>query len=426
MPNNILMPALSPTMTEGKLAKWVKKEGDEVESGDVIAEIETDKATMEVEAVDDGVIGKIYVEEGTEGVAVNSVIAVLLEEGETMDDVGEDPQPNLLPEGEGTKEEKTSAKPPLPKGEDRGEGGNKGNRIFASPLAKRLAAEKNIDLSKVKGSGPRGRIIKADLDKAPVASAASGGASVTFAPKSTVSAVAIADAFDLPYEVVPHSMMRKTIASRLLESKQTVPHYYLTIDVKLDKVMALRKEVNAAAEGDYKISVNDFVVKACGVAQERVPSANVAWEDEAMLQYSRPDVSVAVSTPAGLITPIVTDASNKSLKNVSIEIKELAGKARDGKLQPQEYQGGTMTVSNLGMFGVDVFTAILNPPQCAILAVGAGVKKPVIGKDGEITTAILMTCTASFDHRAIDGATGAEFLAEFKKLIEETPHVLLM
>ncbi len=423
MPNNILMPALSPTMTEGKLATWVKKEGDEVESGDVIAEIETDKATMEVEAVDDGVIGKIYVEAGTEGVAVNTVIAVLLEEGETMDDVGEPDDAAPAPKAAAAKADAPKAAKAAPVATATASG----DRIFASPLAKRLAAEKGIDLSKVKGSGPRGRIIKADLDKAPVvASAASGGASVTFAPKSTVSAVAIADAFGLPYEVVPHSMMRKTIASRLLESKQTVPHYYLTIDVKLDKVMALRKEVNAAAEGDYKISVNDFVVKACGVAQERVPAANVAWEDEAMLQYSRPDVSVAVSTPAGLITPIVTDASNKSLKSVSVEIKELAGKARDGKLQPQEYQGGTMTVSNLGMFGVDVFTAILNPPQCAILAVGAGVKKPVVGADGEITTAILMTCTASFDHRAIDGATGAEFLAEFKKLIEETPHVLLM
>ncbi len=422
MPNNVLMPALSPTMTEGKLVKWVKKEGDTVESGDVIAEIETDKATMEVEAVDEGVLAKIFIEEGTEGVAVNTVIGVLLEEGETMDDVDTSAPAAVAPKMQAKADAPKAAAPVATQTDS-------GDRIFASPLAKRLAAEKGIDLSKVKGSGPKGRIIKSDLDKAFVgasAAPASSGAPVSFFPKATVSAVAIADAFGLPYEVVPHSAMRKVIASRLLESKQTVPHYYLTIDVQLDEVMALRKKVNIAADGAYKISVNDFVVKACAVAQERVPAANVAWEDEAMLQYSRPDISVAVSTPAGLITPIVVDASNKSLKSVSIEIKELAGKAREGKLQPNEFQGGTMTVSNLGMFGIDVFTAILNPPQCAILAVGAGVKKPVIGKDGEITTAIVMTCTASLDHRAIDGATGAEFLAEFKKLIEETPHVLLM
>ena len=243
---------------------------------------------------------------------------------------------------------------------------------------------------------------------------------------SSVSALAIADAFKMPYEVVPHSMMRKTIASRLLESKQTVPHYYLTIECNLDKIMNLRKVINAAADGEFKISVNDFIMKAAGMAQARVPDANVAWEDDMMLKYKRADVSVAVSTPAGLITPIVKDIPNKSLKAVSQEIKGLAEKARAGKLMPEEYQGGTMTVSNLGMYGVDVFTAILNPPQCAILAVGAGVKKPVVNVNGEISISTVVTCTASFYHRAIDGALGAQYLAEFKKLIEETPHLLLM
>jgi len=428
---DILMPALSPTMTEGKLSKWVKKIGDEIQSGDVIAEIETDKATMEVESAEDGILGKIVIEEGTEGVAVNTVIGIILEEGENLDDINDKSKDENKP----IAAKKETPQQTAEKREvlERIDESVAGDRIFASPLARRIAKDKNIDLAQVKGSGPRGRIIKEDVENfkpgiGNIAKPASGNVSAPAVNRnsSSVSALAIADAFKLPYEVVPHSMMRKTIANRLLESKQNVPHYYLTIECNLDKIMRLREEINTAAGGEFKISVNDFIIKAAGMAQAKVPDANVAWEDDMMLKYKRADVSVAVSTPTGLITPIVKDVPSKSLKAISAEIKSLAEKARAGKLMPEEYQGGTMTVSNLGMYGVDVFTAILNPPQCAILAVGAGIKKPVVNDSGEISISTVVTCTASFDHRAIDGALGAQYLAEFRKLIEETPHLLLM
>jgi len=429
MSTNILMPALSPTMTEGKLSKWLKREGDKVESGQVIAEIETDKATMEVEAADDGVIGKILVEEGTEKVAVNTPIAILLEEGESPDNIkpaASTPVAKLVKIEMPKQDNKAKEVPEKIEGTD-------GDRVLASPLARRIAKDKGIDINQVKGTGPKGRVIKEDVENfkpgfGNVSKPSTPAAAPVSAPRnsSSVNALAIADAFKMPYEIVPHSMMRKTIASRLLESKQTVPHYYLTIECNLDKVMQLREEINKAAEGQFKLSVNDFIVKASGMAQAKVPNANVAWTDDAMIKYSRADVSVAVSTPSGLITPIVKDVPSKSLKQISEEVKKLAAKAREGKLMPEEYQGGTMTVSNLGMYGIDVFTAILNPPQCAILAVGAGVKKPVVNAKGEIVISTVVTCTASFDHRAIDGALGAEYLAEFKKLIEESPHMLLM
>jgi len=410
------MPALSPTMTEGKLSKWLKKEGDKVKAGQVLAEIETDKATMEVEAVDEGTLGKILVPAGTEGVKVNTLIAVLLEEGESVSNIAIPAQAGIRPAASAAQVTHT-----LPIGRVQTPafaGVAKSSRIYASPLAKRLAKEKGIDLSRIQGSGPHGRIVKADLStvipaKAGIQAAASG-----------IDAKALADAYQMPYKAIPNSMVRKVIARRLLESKQTVPHYYLTIHCDIDKLLQVRKEVNENAQG-YKLSVNDFIIKAAAMAQIKVPAANVAWTEEAVLQYSRADISVAVATPNGLITPIIKDASNKSLKDISIEMKDLAARAKDGKLKPQEFQGGTMSVSNLGMFGVSEFTAIINPPQCCILAVGAGEPRAVV-KNGQLSVATMMTCTASFDHRAIDGAVGAEYLAAFKKLIEETPVALLL
>lgn len=300
-------------------------------------------------------------------------------------------------------------------------------RNIASPLARRLAKEKGIDLARVQGSGPHGRIVKADLDKAPSpanAAPVKAAAPAPVAASSGPDARALADAYQMPYTAVPNSMMRKVIAKRLLESKQTVPHYYLTIHCDIDKLMQVRKEINDNAQG-YKLSVNDFVIKAAALAQQKVPAANVAWTDEAVLQYQRPDISVAVATPNGLITPIIKDAANKSLKDISNEMKDLAARAREGKLKPQEFQGGTMSVSNLGMYGLSEFSAIINPPQCCILAIGAGEQRAVV-KNGHVVPATMMTVTASFDHRAIDGATGAEYLAAFKKLLEESPVALLL
>ncbi len=425
MPHNVLMPALSPTMTEGKLAKWVKKEGDTVKAGQVIAEIETDKATMEVEAVDEGVIGKILVPEGTDGVAVNTLIAVLLEEGETAADIKAAAAPapkaaapapapaatvkTVTPANtQGAAPQKTVALLP-----------QKGGRIYASPLAKRLAKERGIDLSTLKGSGPHGRIVKSDLDKAPATVAPAKSA----APASSIDAKALADAYGIPYTLQPNSGVRKVIARRLLESKQTVPHFYLTVDCELDALLKIRQDLNEGAT-DFKISVNDFIIKATAAALVKFPAANVSWTDDAILQYERADVSVAVATPNGLITPIIKDAANKSLKVISIEMKALAAKARDGKLQPAEFQGGTISVSNLGMFGIREFGAIINPPQGAILAVGAGEQRAVI-KGGEVKPATVMTVTMSLDHRAIDGAVGAEFLQIFKKLIESPMSLIL-
>ncbi len=431
MPHNVLMPALSPTMTEGKLAKWVKKEGDKVKAGQVIAEIETDKATMEVEAVDEGTLGKILVAEGTEGVAVNTLIAVLLEEGETANDIKTDAAPapkaaapapaapvkTVTPANtQSPAPQKTVALLPQKSVAPLSQ---QGGRIYASPLAKRLAKERGIDLSRVTGSGPHGRIVKSDLDKAPVGVAPVKSAS----PTSSIDAKALADAYGIPYTLQPNSGVRKVIARRLLESKQTVPHFYLTVDCELDALLKIRKDLNDGAT-DFKISVNDFIIKATAAALVKYPAANVSWTDDALLQYTRADVSVAVATPNGLITPIIKDAANKSLKVISNEMKELAQKAKDGKLKPAEFQGGTISVSNLGMFGIREFSAIINPPQGAILAVGAGEERAVV-RNGQLKIANVMTVTMSVDHRAIDGAVGAEFLQIFKKLIESPMSLIL-
>ncbi|MDE1152161.1 MAG: pyruvate dehydrogenase complex dihydrolipoamide acetyltransferase [Micavibrio sp.] len=426
MPHNVLMPALSPTMTEGKLAKWVKNEGDKVKPGMVIAEIETDKATMEVEAVDEGTLAKILVPAGTEGVAVNTLIAVLLEEGEDASAIskagGAAPAaktvtPANQPAAEAAKTAPTMAVAPAVKSE---------GRVFASPLARRIAKEKGIDLSAVKGSGPHGRIVKSDLENAPAGAAvAKSGAS---APAKAMpqaagpDAKSLADAYGIPYKLVPNAGVRKIIARRLTESKQTIPHFYLTVDCELDALLALRKDINEA--GGYRISVNDFVIKATAVALEKYPAANVSWTDENLVQYTRADVSVAVATPTGLITPIIVDAANKSLKVISSEMKDLGIRAKEGKLKPQEFQGGTISVSNLGMFGIREFSAIINPPQGAILAVGAGEQRAIV-KDGQVKVASVMTITMSVDHRCIDGAVGAEYLQVFKKLIEAPMGLLL-
>jgi pyruvate dehydrogenase E2 component (dihydrolipoamide acetyltransferase) len=430
MPVKVLMPALSPTMTEGTLAKWHVKEGDTVESGDVIAEIETDKATMEVEAVDEGKIGKILVAEGSEGVAVNEVIALLLEEGE--DDSALDgadtsaagaapaeaaPAPSAAP----------AAASPAPAAPVSG-----GDRVKASPLARRIAANDGVDLNAVTGSGPRGRIVKRDVEAAksakPAAAAAAPAAQA--APSAPAASVPAASGWNpdltgLPeYEEIPNSGMRKTIARRLSESKQQVPHFYLTVDCELDNLLATRKQLNEKAGDGVKISVNDFVIRAVSLALKKVPAANSIWTDKATLQCKKQDISVAVAIDGGLITPVVRDAGSKGLAEISSEMKALAGKARDGKLMPEDYQGGTFSVSNLGMFGIKEFSAIINPPQGCILAVGAGEQRPVV-KDGALAIATVMSCTLSVDHRAVDGAVGAQFMAEFKKLIEDPLSMLL-
>jgi len=433
MPHKVLMPALSPTMTEGKLAKWVKKEGDEVKAGDVIAEIETDKATMEVEAVDEGTLAKIVIPEGTDGVKVNTLIAVLLEEGEdaaavnavTADGGTADAPKTVTPANQPTAE---AAKPAPRMAVATPKQAAASGRIFASPLAKRIAKERGIDLAAVKGTGPHGRIVKADLEGvtagAKPAAGQTAAAGSTFTPtSSSINAVALADAYGIPYSLQPNAGVRKVIARRLSESKQTVPHFYLTIDCELDTLLAVRKQVNDAADG-FKVSVNDFIIKATAVALKKYPAANVSWTDENIVQYERADVSVAVASDNGLITPIITDAASKSLKQISVEMKDLGSRAKAGKLKPHEFQGGTISVSNLGMFGIREFSAIINPPQAAILAIGAGGERAVV-KNGQLTVANMMTVTASFDHRAIDGAVGAEFLQVFKNLIENPMGLLL-
>ncbi|MEX0923827.1 MAG: pyruvate dehydrogenase complex dihydrolipoamide acetyltransferase [Rhodovibrionaceae bacterium] len=450
---NILMPALSPTMTEGTLAKWQVKEGDEIKSGDVIAEIETDKATMEVEAVEEGTIGKILVAEGTEGVAVNAVIAILLEEGEKAGDIDVEAAkadaPSAPKSDGGDKTEKKEEKKEAPakqeekktepekqeeaKAEKKAPSADDGDRIFASPLARRMAKQAGLDLAKLDGSGPHGRIVKADIEaaldgKAPEKAAAEAPAGAPAAPAKAASAgptgKAFADALGLEYEFEPLSKMRKTIAARLSESKQSVPHFYLTIDCEVDRLLEVRKELNARADDAYKLSVNDFVIRAAALALKQVPAANASFDPEGMLFYKHADISVAVATPGGLITPIVKAAEGKGLAAISNEMKDLAARARDGKLKPEEYQGGTFSVSNLGMFGIKHFEAIINPPQGCILAVGAGEQRPVV-KDGALAVATVMSCTLSVDHRVVDGAVGAEYLAAFKKLIEDPLTMLL-
>jgi len=436
MPIKVLMPALSPTMTEGKLVNWTVSEGDVVAAGDVIAEIETDKATMEVEAVDEGKIEKIIIPSGTDGVPVNDIIAVILEEDEKGVDIdaflsaaNNDAAPIVTDETAVLKEEDIPA-------QNRGGAVENVNhpstsRVIASPLAHRIAKDNNINLSGIKGSGPHGRIIKVDVEAVKSGTVSSGGAKqglpvvkTTPLPQgSGPTAKELADLLGIPYHLEENSGIRKIIASRLLESKQTVPHYYLSVDCELDKLLAARKEINSVADGAFKLSVNDFILKASALALKKIPAANVSWTDEAMVVYDRADVSVAVATDGGLITPIIKAADEKSLRQISEEVKDLAARARENKLKPEEFQGGTISVSNLGMYGIKQFSAIINPPQACILAIGAGVQRPVV-KDGKIVPATVMDCTASFDHRAIDGAVGAQFLAAFKDYIENPLSIL--
>ena len=418
-------------MTEGKLAKWIKGEGEAIESGDVIAEIETDKATMEIEAIDDGVLGKILIAEGTDGVPVNQVIGLILEEGENSSALNDTATAPPLPssaEPIPTVEPTAAAEPPQsatptprltePK-----------SRVFASPLARRMAKQSGFDISAVAGSGPHGRIVKRDIE----AAMAGGVPSPTTARPSTTPILAPLTLADgnlaglPPYREVANSSMRKVVARRLSESKQQVPHFYLTVDCEIDKLLALRKELNdQSPDGDsaYKLSVNDLVIRAAAMALMKVPAANAMWTEEAILEFERADISVAVAIKGGLITPVVRNANGKGLLEISNEVKELAAKARDGSLMPEAYQGGSFTISNLGMYGIKQFEAIINPPQGAILAVGAGQQRPVV-KDGTLAISTVMSCSLSVDHRVVDGAIGAEFLAAFKLLIEAPITMLL-
>ncbi len=449
MPIDILMPALSPTMEEGKLAKWLKKEGDQVKAGDIIAEIETDKATMEVEAVDEGTVAKLVVPAGTEGVKVNAVIAILAGEGEDAGAAAKAEAPKAeAPKPEPAKEApKAAAAAPTPAKAEAAlvaNGHAGGDRVFASPLARRIAREAGVDVSAVTGTGPHGRVVKADID-----AAVAGGAKA--APAAKAPAVAPAPAAAAPaakpmsddqvlklfeegsYELIPHDNMRKTIARRLVEAKSTIPHFYLTIDCELDALLALRSQINATApmrktdKGEvpaYKLSVNDMIIKAMAMALKAVPDANVSWTEGAMVRHKHADVGVAVSIPGGLITPIIRHADEKTLSVISNEMKDLASRARSRKLKPEEYQGGTTAVSNLGMFGIKDFAAVINPPHATILAVGAGEERAVV-KNGEIKIATVMSVTLSTDHRAVDGALGAELIGAFKRLVEN-PMTLLV
>jgi pyruvate dehydrogenase E2 component (dihydrolipoamide acetyltransferase) len=423
MPIELKMPALSPTMEEGTLAKWLVKVGDTVKSGDLMAEIETDKATMEFEAVDEGVITEIRVAEGTDGVKVGEVIAMIQGEDEASAPAPKAAAPAATPAAEAKGYGVSPATDPAPAAlqlAPQATPAKTGDRIKASPLAKRIAADKGIDLAGVTGSGPNGRIVKADLEGATNAAPATTAAHpAPTAPSAPPPAPVAAIDTDIPHEVVKLSNMRKTIARRLTESKQTVPHIYLTVDVRLDALLKLRGELNASLEArGLKLSVNDMLIKALGLALIQVPKCNVSFAGDNMLQYARADISVAVSVPTGLITPIVTDAANKSLSKISVEIGELAGRAKEGKLQPHEYQGGTASISNMGMMGIKQFEAVINPPQAMIMAIGAGEKRPYIVDDA-LAIATVMSATGSFDHRAIDGADGAMLMKIFKELVEK-------
>ena len=425
MPIEILMPALSPTMEEGTLAKWLVKEGDSVKSGDIIAEIETDKATMEFEAVDDGVIGKFVIPAGTEGVKVNAPIAVLLADGETAADAAPAPAKAAAPTATAASAPAQAAASPAPAAPKAADG----TRVFASPLARRIAADKGIDLNAIKGSGPHGRIVKADVAGATASAApiAMATATATVAAPAPAPAPAAKAATAMPtgpdaaqvmrmyegraYEEVKLDGMRKTVAARLTEAKQTIPHFYLRRDIRLDALMAFRGQLNKQLESrGVKLSVNDFIIKACALALQQVPAANSVWAGDRMLRLKPSDVAVAVAVDGGLFTPVLKDAEQKSLSALSAEMKDLATRARDRKLAPHEYVGGTFAISNLGMYGIDNFDAVINPPHGAILAVGAGVRKPVVGADGGLTVATVMSVTLSVDHRVIDGALGAALL----------------
>jgi len=406
---NILMPALSPTMTEGTVSRWLKKEGDTVKSGDLIAEIETDKATMEVEAVDEGILGRIVVPEGTEGVKVNSPIAILVEEGEAVPETAEAaPAKKAEPAPQTTAQPASapaSSAPTVPSHATPA-ATSSGKRVFASPLARRIAAKKGLDLSGVKGTGPNGRILRRDVENAQVE-----------APAKAEMAISA------PAEVtrVANSTMRKVIARRLSESKQNVPHFYVAVDIELDALLALRAQLNAASpsegEGQFKISVNDMMIKAVALALRRCPGLNVQFTEAETLHFPDIDISMAVSIPDGLITPIIRQADRKSLREISAEARDLAKRARDGKLKPEEFQGGTFSISNMGMFGVREFSAIINPPQAGILAIAAGVKRPVVRGD-QLAVATVMTATLSVDHRAVDGALGAQWLNALRDIVQ--------
>ncbi|MBX3577968.1 MAG: pyruvate dehydrogenase complex dihydrolipoamide acetyltransferase [Rhizobiaceae bacterium] len=455
MPINITMPALSPTMEEGNLAKWLVKEGDKVKSGDVIAEIETDKATMEVEAVDEGTVAKLVVPAGTEGVKVNAVIAVLAGEGEDAGaaakgsgsapakaETKSDTAKAEAPKAEAPKQAASPApaKAEAPKAAANGSGEG---RTFASPLARRIAKESGVDVSAISGSGPHGRVVKADVEAAmsggapkasPALAAAAASPAAAQPATKAMSDDAVLKLFEQgSYDLVPHDNMRKTIARRLVEAKSTIPHFYLTLDCELDALLALRKQLNDAAplkktdKGEvpgYKLSVNDMVIKAMALALMAVPDANASWTDSAMVKHKHADVGVAVSIPGGLITPIIRKAEQKTLSTIANEMKDLAARARTRKLKPEEYQGGTTAVSNLGMFGIKDFSAVINPPHATILAVGAGEERAVV-KNGEIKIATVMSVTLSTDHRAVDGALGAELLGAFKRLIENPMGMLV-
>lgn len=433
MPIEVLMPALSPTMEEGTLAKWLVKEGDTIQSGDLIAEIETDKATMEFEAVDEGVVGKILIAEGSEGVKVNTAIAVLLEDGESVDDIGASAAPaapaaaaaEVAPLAAETAAPATTPAPASPAAAD-------GSRIFASPLARRIAADKGLDLGGIVGSGPRGRIVKADVESATAAPKAAAAPAAASAPATAAPAPAgpssdqVARMYEgRAYEEVTLDGMRKTIAARLTEAKQTVPHFYLRRDIQLDALLKFRSQLNKQLEGrGVKLSVNDFIIKAVALALQAVPDANAVWAGDRVLKMKASDVAVAVAIEGGLFTPVLQDSELKSLSALSGEMKGLASRARDRKLAPHEYQGGSFAISNLGMFGIDNFDAIVNPPHAGILAVGAGAKKPVVGADGELKVATVMSVTMSVDHRVIDGALGAQLLQAIVENLEN-PMVML-
>ncbi len=422
---NILMPALSPTMTEGKLAKWHVKVGDMVKSGQVVCEIETDKATMEVEAVDEGKVGQILVEEGTEGVKVNAVIAVLLEEGEK--DVAKSAAPAAAakaPEAKPAEKPATAAPAPAPRSSAPAASSG-GTRIFASPLAKRIAAEKGIDLAGIKGSGPNGRIVKVDVENARPGAAPAATPKAAPKPAAPAPAAGGQPVFVAPGDSrVPHTSIRKVIARRMLESKQTVPHFYLTVDFEIDALLTARTAINAVVEKKgAKVSVNDMVIKACAKALRDHPECNASWTEEEMIQYGAVDISVAVATDRGLITPIVRNADMKGLAQISVEMKDLASRAKSGKLKLEEFQGGGFTISNLGMFGVRDFGAIINTPQAMILAVGAGEERVVVRK-GEMVVRTIMSCTLAVDHRVVDGALGAQFLQTLKAYIEQPAAML--
>ena len=419
---NILMPALSPTMEEGTLAKWLVKEGDKIQSGDLIAEIETDKATMEFEAVDEGIIGKLLVSEGSEGVKVNSPIAVILDDGEELK-VNE--TADLVVDTEHTKLEITKEEVVENKEPSMNVIQNSNTRIFATPLARRLAREKGVDLGNISGSGPHGRIVKTDILDVNVSSVDTNqvslknpvlGTNVQQADGSSITNLYA----DREFKEIPLNNMRKTVASRLTEAKQNVPHFYLRKEVKIDELLQVRARLNAhLAEKNNKLSINDFIIKSCALALQSVPTANAIWAEDKILQLKPSDIAVAVSVEDGLFTPIIRDADIKSLSNISKEMKDLAVKARSKKLMPSEYQGGSFSISNLGMFGVDNFDAVINPPHGAILAVGRGLQKPIVNEDETISVANLMSLTLSVDHRVIDGALGAKLLQSITKYLED-------